>query len=90
MKASRVAAEQAKTLASLNLLVIALCEKQGIDVDKVLGIEEPLTREEMKAYATKLPEPTVVTGGTYSAATSTTTPAPAAPAKAKPAQAKKK
>lgn len=59
MKASRVAAEQAKSLASLSLLVMALCEKQGIDVDKVLGIEEPLTREEMKAYATKLPAPTV-------------------------------
>jgi hypothetical protein len=58
MKASRVAAEQAKSLASLSLLVMALCEKQGIDVDKVLGIEEPQTREEMKAYATKLPAPT--------------------------------
>lgn len=60
MKASRVAAEQAKSLASLSLLVMALCEKQGIDVDKVLGTTEPQTREEMKAYAfaTKLPAPT--------------------------------
>ncbi len=60
MKASRVAAEQAKSLVSLSLLIMALCEKQGIDVDKVLGISEPQTREEMKAYAfvTKLPEPT--------------------------------
>lgn len=60
MKASRVAAEQARSLEQLSRLVIALCEKQGIDVDKVLGIEEPQTREEMKAYAfqTKLPAPT--------------------------------
>ena len=81
MKASRVAAEQAKTLASLNLLVIALCEKQGVDVDKVLGIEEPQTREEMKAYATKLPEPTP-------AAPAEAEPAEA-PVKAKPAKGKK-
>ena len=82
MKASRVAAEQAKSLVSLSLLVMALCEKQGIDVDKVLGIEEPQTREEMKAYATKLPAPTP-------AAAPAETEAPAkAPAKSKASKSK--
>jgi hypothetical protein len=82
MKASRVAAEQAKSLESLSKLVMALCEKQGIDVDKVLGTEEPQTREAMKAYAfqTKLPAPTP--------AAESAVPAPAA-AKEKPAKGKK-
>jgi len=50
-KASRIAASQAQSLSDIRLLVFALCEKSGIDVDKVLNVTEPQTREEMKAYA---------------------------------------
>lgn len=50
-KASRIAASQAQSLADIRLLVFALCEKAGIDVDKVLDTTEPQTRDEMKAYA---------------------------------------
>lgn len=82
MKASRVAADQAKSLANLSLLVMALCEKQGVDVDKVLGTVEPQTREEMKAYATKLPAPIAVAPAVES------TPPASVVAKATPAKSK--
>jgi hypothetical protein len=54
-KASRIAASQAQSLADVRLLVMALCEKSGLNVDEVLGVSEPQTRDEMKAYAKATP-----------------------------------
>ena len=57
-KASRIAASQAQSLADVRLLVMALCEKAGLNVDEILGVSEPQTREEMKAYAKEKPAET--------------------------------